>query len=87
MHCLTLYDNWSNLQGNDPSAPASFYLRLVESLPDAPDESKMGRLKSWLNEKIADDDSILRDPPKFISIFNKRAETIGLTTGGHKFLL
>ena len=82
VHCLTLYNNWSDLAGNDPTTPASFYLRLYESFPETSDDSKLGKLKMWLGERMADNHPMLLDPPQFITAFNSRAATIGLTTTG-----
>ena len=47
---------------------------------DLPDDSKLGKLKMWLGEKMADDHPSLFDPPQFISAFTSRAATIGLTS-------
>ena len=83
-HCFTLLMLWRSIASNDTGRPAQFYYRLVKSIPELNDSSKLGQLRSWLTGKIADDDPALADPVTFIDTFCKRAATIGTQRSDHQ---
>ena len=84
-HCSTLLMLWRSIASNDIGRPAQFYYRLVKSIPELNDSSKLGQLRSWLTGKIADDDPALADPVTFIDTFCKRAAaTIGMQRSDHQ---
>ena len=80
-HCSNLLMNWRNIASNDIQHPAQFYYRLLKSIPEMNDSSKLGQLRAWLSGRIADEHPSLADAVTFVDTFVKRASTIGLPKG------
>ena len=80
-HCSNLLMNWRNIASNDIQHPAQFYYRLLKSIPEMNDSSKLGKLRAWLSGRIADEHPSLADAVTFVDTFVKRASTIGLPKG------
>lgn len=81
-HCTGLLLTWKKITTNDIRQPASFYFRLLHSFPAAADGTKAGMLRSYLAGLMAEDSPELRNVPHFIDQLIKRAELLGLSTGG-----
>ena len=67
-HIADLYIDWLAIKGNDQRNPASFYHTLLKSFPDVT-SGNMWYLRSWLSDRISDNDSILSQPNEFIERF------------------
>ena len=85
-HCSNLLMNWRNIASNDIRHPAQFYYRLLKSIPEMNDSSKLGQLRAWLSGRIADEHPSLTDAVTFVDTFVKRASTIGLPKGSGQHL-
>ena len=72
--------DWSAINGNRVEHPAGFYYALLKALPDV-DQGKMGLLRNWVAEKMADNDGLLTNPSVFVERLVTRAEVIGLSKG------
>ena len=83
-HAVELLSIWSKIAGNDIAAPASYYSRLLSSIPPGINGA-VGTLRSWLADKITDGAPILSEPEKFVDKLLAHARTLGIpaqsTTG------
>ena len=77
LHVTGLLTEWLKIDGNSVGKPAGFYYRLLHSFPSS-DTGKLGHLRSWLADRMSDDDAFLRDPHSFVEKFTARAATLGL---------
>ena len=64
-HVSDLLMDWLSITGNSELHPAGFYHTLFNSLPDV-DSGKIGHLRSWLSDRISDNDPSLNNPHKFV---------------------
>ena len=80
-HCSNLLLKWKSVSSNDVKRPAGFYHTLHESLPDG-NSGNLWHLKCWLSDRMADDDPMLTDPNTFVDRLIKRAEMLGMPSGG-----
>ena len=76
-HAVELLSIWSKIAGNDIAAPASYYSRLLSSIPPGINGA-VGTLRSWLADKITDGAPILSEPEKFIDKLLAHARTLGI---------
>ena len=79
VHCSDLLSTWEQIHGNDLAAPASFYWRLLTSMPSTPHGAPIPMVRAWFAEKISANDGALSDPYAFIEKLTKHAKTLGLT--------
>ena len=79
VHCSDLLSTWEQIHGNDLAAPASFYWRLLSSMPSTPHGAPIPMVGAWFAEKISANDGALSDPYAFIEKLTKHAKTLGLT--------
>ena len=80
-HCTILLQKWRQIQSNSIDAPAAFYYRLLDSIPDGNESGKLGKLRSYLADKMADMDPSLNDVVEFVNRFCQRALNIGMPQG------
>jgi hypothetical protein len=76
-HAVELLSTWSKIAGNDIAAPASYYSRLLSSIPPGINGA-VGTLRSWLADKITDGAPILSEPEKFVDKLLAHARTLGI---------
>jgi hypothetical protein len=76
-HAVELLSIWSKIAGNDIAAPASFYSRLLSSIPPGINGA-VGTFRSWLADKITDGAPILSEPEKFVDKLLAHARTLGI---------
>ena len=76
-HAVELLSIWSKIAGNDIAAPASYYSRLLSSIPPGINGA-VGALRSWLADKITDGAPILSEPEKFVDKLLAHARTLGI---------
>ena len=90
-HAVELLSIWLKIAGNDIAAPASFYSRLLSSIPPGINGA-VGTLRSWLADKITDGAPFLSEPEKFIDKLLAHARTLGIPaqsagTGGSVYAM
>ena len=90
-HAVELLSIWSKIAGNDIAAPASYYSRLLSSIPPGINGA-VGTLRSWLADKITDGAPFLSEPEKFIDKLLAHARTLGIPaqsagTGGSVYAM
>ena len=76
-HLSDLLIDWLSITGNTELHPAGFYHALFKSFPDT-DTGKISHLRSWLSDRISDEDPMLKDPHKFVEHLISRAAQMGL---------
>jgi hypothetical protein len=81
-HCTTLLYDWSKLVGNNVSQPASFWHRLLASLPSEPPAAHLTTARNWLVDKVSSDSPLLADPPRLITLLCDHACMLGLHPAG-----
>ena len=77
-HCTALFNTRGHIIGNVVSRPASYYHKLMASIPTKPDACKLVLVRNWMTEKLTDAHPITLTPPVFIDRSVMYAKALGM---------
>ena len=80
VHASDMLSTWEQIHGNDISQPASYYWRLLSSMPTG--SNSIGMTRAWLANRISDDARSMLDPYDEIEKLIKYAKTVGVPDTG-----